>query len=195
MKTRILGSFIALIMVACGPTVTTTKVNDANLKSYSTFAYLPNSNFDDYIDYETDNSVGMAVIQNVNRNMEQEGYAMDRNNPDLLVLLSTNTDLEKTVTKEPIYATYPTYYNTRYTVSPYYQNYYYYNYGAYNRVVGYETDVDRYKEGTLLLYLIDSDNKEVVWKGMASDLIFQQNASQAIATYVDDMFEKFPSAK
>lgn len=195
MKIRIISSLLTLLFLACGPKVSTTKVSDKNLNNYASFAYLPNSNFDDYIEYETDNSVGMAVIENVNRNMQKEGYTMDRNNPDLLVLLTTTTDMEKTVTKEPIYATYPSYYGGAYGVSPYYQNNYYYNYAGYNNIVGYNRDVDRYKEGTLLLYLIDGNSKEVVWKGIASDLIFQQNESQAISKFVDDMFDKLPATK
>jgi hypothetical protein len=195
MKIKIIGSLLALALMACGPRVSTVKVTDKDLSSYTTFAYLPNSNFDDYVKFETDNSVGMAVIENVNRNMQQVGYKMDRNNPDLAVLLSTTTDIEKTVFTDPVFATYPRYYDRRYAVSPYYQNYYYYNYTGFNKVVGFETDVDRYKEGTLLLYLIDSKSKEVVWKGTASELIFQQSESQAISKFVDDMFDKFPTAK
>jgi hypothetical protein len=38
--------------------------------------------------------------------MQQLGYTLDRTNR-LLVLLSTSTDLDTNVTKEPVYATYP----------------------------------------------------------------------------------------
>ena len=191
--------FIMLVLVTtvftCGPKVTTEKMGTTDLGNYDTFAYLPNSNFDDYENFENDNNVGMSVIESVNQNMENEGYRMDRSNPDLLVLLSTMTDTEQTVTKEPVYATYPRYYNRRYAVSPHYQNYYYYNYYDYNQVVGYETDVNRYKQGMLILKLIDANSKNVVWEGKASDLIFQQNESAAISEFVDDMFDEFPTAK
>lgn len=180
---------------ACGPKVTTEKMGTTDLSSYETFAYLPNSNFDDYEKFENDNTVGMSVIDGVNQNMKDQGYKVDRSNPDLLVLLSTMTDTEKTVTQEPVYATYPRYYNRRYAVSPYYQNYYYYNYHDYNQLVGYETEVNRYKEGLLILKLIDANSKNVVWEGRASDLIFQQNESAAISEFVDDMFDEFPTAK
>ncbi len=130
MKIKIIISLLTLVLMACGPKVSTEKVSGKNLNSYSTFAYLPNSNFDDYIKFETDNSVGMAVIENVNHNMQKVGYKMDRNNPDLLVLLSTTTNIEKTASTEPVYATYPIYYGRGYPVSPYYQDYYYYNYAV-----------------------------------------------------------------
>jgi hypothetical protein len=38
--------------------------------------------------------------------MQKLGYTLDRTNPDLLVLLSTSTDLDTNITKEPVYATY-----------------------------------------------------------------------------------------
>lgn len=185
---------LALIttLFACGPKVTTEKMGTTDLSNYKTFAYLPNSNFDDLEKFETDSNVGMSVIESVNQNMKNQGYTVERNNPDLLVLLSTSTDIEKTVDQDPVYATYPLYYNRRYPVSPYYQDYYYNNYYGYSELVGYETDVNKYKEGMLLLKLVDTDSKNVVWEGKASNLIFQQNESEAISEFVDDMFDEFP---
>ncbi len=170
-------------------------MSSKNLANYDTFAYLPNSNFDDFEKFENDNSVGLSVIENVNRNMKKQGYSIDRENPDLLVLLNTVVDTEKTVTEEPVYATYPRYYRSGYGVSPYYQNYYFNNYAGYNNIVGYDTDVDRYKEGTLILRLVDSQSKTVIWMGNASDLIFKQNESASISKFVDDMFDEFPDVK
>ncbi len=184
-----------LVIMSCGPKVTTEKMSSKDLGSFETFAYLPNSNFDEFNKFEDDNTVGLQVIDNINQNMKKQGYDIDRDNPDLLVLLSTMTDVEKTVTREPVYARYPRYYNSGYAVSPYYQNYYYYDYNTFNNVVGYETDVNKYKEGTLVLNLVDSATKNVIWKGTASDLIFKQNESKAISKFVDDMFEKFPKVK
>ena len=124
--------------------------------------------------------------------MQQLGYTLDRTKPDLLVLLSTSTDLDTNVTKEPVYTTYPNYYGRSYVVSPYYQNYYYNGYSDYNRLIGYDTDVNTYKEGTLRLSLVDSETKNIVWKGTASNSIYKsENESKAIAKFVDDMFAKF----
>lgn len=187
---------ITFSVFACGPRVNTTKTTNKDLSNYKTFAYLPNSNFDD-LDKGYDNTdVGMAVIESVNTNMQQLGYNLDRNKPDLLVLLSTSTDTETNVTKEPVYATYPNYYGRTYGVSPYYQNYYYNGYSGYNRLIGYDTDVNTYEEGTLRLSLVDSKTKNVVWKGTASNSIYSsQNDSKAIAKFVDDMFANFPKIR
>ena len=184
-----------LILNSCGPTVNTTKIDGEDLADYETFAYLPNSNFEELDDFESDDNVGVSVIQNVNRNMKMQGYELERNNPDLLVLLNTNTDTEKTLSSEPIYARYPNYYSSTYSISPYYQNNYYYGYGGYDNIVGYETNLNRYKEGSLVLTLVDSESKNIVWEGVASDLIFTQNESTAIAEFVDDMFDNFPDVE
>jgi len=187
---------LAITCFACGPKVTTEKkVSSADLSDYKTFAYLPNSNFDNLEKFENDENVGKAVIESVNTNMKNQGYQMDRTNPDLLVLLTTMTDMEREITREPNYATFPRYYNRRYTVSPYYQDYYFYDYYDYNRILGYDTYVNRYKEGTLVLRLVDSDSKKVIWEGKTSDLIFQQNETEAISEFVDDMFDEFPTTK
>jgi hypothetical protein len=186
-------SVIILSLTACGPVINTTKTTSNDLSIYKTFAYLPNSNFEDLNKGYGNNNIGTAVVESVNTNMQLLGYTLDRTNPDLLVLLSTSTDLDTNVTKEPVYATYPNYYGRSYGVSPYYQNYYYSGYSGYNQLIGYETDVNTYKEGTLRLSLVDSETKNIVWKGTASNNIYKsQNESKAIAKFVDDMFAKYP---
>jgi hypothetical protein len=98
--------------------------------------------------------------------------------------LSTSTDLDTNITKEPVYAT-PNYYGRSYGVSPYYQNYYN-GYSNYNQLIGYDRDVNTYKEGTLRLSLVDSRQKYCL-KGTASNSIYKsQNESKAIAKFVDD---------
>jgi hypothetical protein len=99
-------SVITLSLTACGPAVNTTKTTGNDLSIYKTFAYLPNSNFEDLDKGYGNNNIGTAIVESVNTNMQQLGYTLDRTNR-LLVLLSTSTDLDTNVTKEPVYATYP----------------------------------------------------------------------------------------
>jgi hypothetical protein len=65
-------SVIAVSLVACGPAVNTTKTTSNDLSIYKTFAYLPNSNFDD-LDKGYGN-IGTTVIESVNTNMQKLGY-------------------------------------------------------------------------------------------------------------------------
>jgi hypothetical protein len=55
-------SVIAVSLVACGPAVNTTKTTSNDLSIYKTFAYLPNSNFDDLIGYGNKN-IGTTVLK------------------------------------------------------------------------------------------------------------------------------------
>ncbi|MGC1514547.1 MAG: DUF4136 domain-containing protein [Maribacter sp.] len=185
----------SLLFMSCGPKVSTTKTANVDLKTYKTFAYLPNGNFDNPDMGYSDESVGEVVINEVNGQMKALGYTLNKNQPDLLVLLNTKTNRETEVYKDPVYATYPRYYATTYPVSAYYAPYSYNGYSSYTELVGYDRDYETYEEGTLLLSLVDRKTKNVVWKGNATDFIGGQKDSNAIAAFVDDIFEEFPTSK
>ena len=62
LKNAIMGAFVLLFLVGCGPKVTTTKTQDVALSAYETFAYLPNGNFEDPSKGYDDPNVGEMVI-------------------------------------------------------------------------------------------------------------------------------------
>ncbi|WP_378172172.1 DUF4136 domain-containing protein [Aquimarina sp. SS2-1] len=183
--------FSLIVFSSCGPTVQTVNKSNKQLKNYETFAYLPNSNVGGKNLGYDDQTVGKSVIESINNNMMKAGYTLDRDNPDLLVLIRTKTDTETITDTDPVYATYP--YTSSIPINPYYEPYYYNTYYQYNEIIGYDTDVYKYKEGTLIMDLVDRKTKKVVWRGTASDQIYSNNDSRAIAQYVDDIFEEFPT--
>lgn len=187
------GLFALVVLVSCGPKVTTTKTSNVDLSKYETFSYLPNGNFDDPSKGYDDPFVGETVIDEVNQSMKKLGYEMDRNQPDLLVLLATKTDTEIEKEADPVYAAYPNYYATNYPVGTYYDPYYYYGYNAYNNLVGYEVDYDTYETGTLMLSLVDRETREVVWRGTASNFVGGERDAKAISAFVDDLFAEYPT--
>ncbi|WP_373056004.1 DUF4136 domain-containing protein [Zunongwangia sp. H14] len=189
-KTTLICAML-LLAFACGPRVRTVNPESSDLSSYETFAYLPNTNAEVPGKAYNDESVNQTIIEAINNNMQQEGYELERNEPDLLVLVSTKTDTEVETTTDPVYATYP-YSAGMGSVSPYYNNYYYYGYNNYNGVVGYDTDTYSYKEGTLIINLVDRQTKNTVWKGIASDAVYDQTSRDAIRGMVDDIFEEYP---
>lgn len=178
-----------LLLSSCGPSVKTVKTTDKDLSNYKTFAYLPNTNATVPDKNYTDEKINRSIIKAVQINMEKNGFTMDRKEPDLLVLISTYTDLNIEQRTTPVYATYPYSYNVG-TVGPYYDSNYYYGYPAYTTAIGYNTDTYTYKEGTLIIDLIDRKSKEVVWKGVASDDIYSQSSTEAIQAMVDDIFSE-----
>ncbi len=84
------------LLTHCGPKpeVSTLK-NVDTLENYKTFAYLPNTDFDVSSPNSGNNgAVTRSVVAAMNRNMQTAGYWLDRENPDLLVVLNARYDPE-----------------------------------------------------------------------------------------------------
>lgn len=178
------------LLIGCGPRVSTQKMTSKDLSAYNTFAYLPNANVNVQGMQMSSEDVSRAVVEAVNRNLQQAGYNLDRQNPDLLVLISTETDTEVATTTDPVYATYP--YAGVGTVNPVYNNYYYGGYAGYNNVIGYDVDTYTYEEGTVVINLIDRETRNTVWKGVASESVAGQANIQEIQELVNAIFEEYP---
>ena len=185
------SAILLISIVSCGPKVSTTKTSNVDLSNYETFAYLPNANAEVEGKRYNDENINTLIVETVKNQMMQEGYNLDRDNPDLLVLISTKTDAETRTNTEVVYSTYP-YTNRVNRVGPYYNNYYYRGYNTYTGVVGYDTNTYSYKEGTLIIDLVDRKTKETVWKGVASDNIYEQATDTEISKMVDDIFNEYP---
>lgn len=183
---------VLLAVLSCGPRVETARPTDVDLEKYDTFAFLPNSNADIPNESYNNEDVNRLVVETVNQNMREAGYTLDRDNPDLLVLISTSTEIERERTTDPVYATYP--YTTGIgTVGPAYGNYYYHGFNTFGGgVVGYDTDTYAYEEGTVVIYLVDRETKETVWKGMTSGALYDQPNPEAMRDLVDQIFEEYP---
>ena len=59
-------------------------------------------------------------------------------------------------------------------------------------VVGYDTDTYNYKDGTLIIQLVDRESNETVWKGISSTSIYDSSDTIALANLVDVIFEEYP---
>ncbi len=193
-KTNIamLAIMVLALAIGCGPKVTTMKATDRDLNSYKTYAYLPNSNFDMPKDMESNiDDVGKAVIDEMNRNMKRAGYVLDRDDPDLLVILKTNLKPEGMVDESAAYATYP--YTDKRPVSPYYKPYYYWGYEEFNDIAGYTIDIESHFEGELEIDLVDTKTRDIVWSGKAKAPIYDNDTSEALANYLHSIFENYPT--
>ena len=176
---------------ACGPAVSTTKQEGVDLSKFHTFAYLPNTGIEAPKKNETDEDVNELVIKTINANLQDAGYTINRNNPDLLVLVSTKIDFESETIPDATYASYPyTAGNT--AVSTYYGDYYYSDFANFGDITGYNTDSYSYKEGTVVVDIINRKTKESVWKGASSESLYDENQADAIANLVNEIFKKYP---
>lgn len=186
-------SCLFLFLAGCGTgaNVTTVQPNEADLSRYDSFAYLPNANVEVAGESYNDEQINSAIIETINANMRQAGYTLDRDNPDLLVLAGANIDLERRTRQEPVYASYP-YSTPGLSVHPSYNPYFYRGYRTFPGIVGYTRDTSLYEEGTLVIELVDRETREVVWRGIASEDIFNESNTQAIQEMVTDIFEEYP---
>ncbi|WP_029033775.1 DUF4136 domain-containing protein [Salinimicrobium terrae] len=179
------------ILIGCGPRVSTQKMTSKDLSNYDTFAFLPNANVNVQGMQMESEDVSRAVVEAVNMNLRQAGYNLDRQNPDLLVLIETESDTEITTTTDPVYATYP--YTTGVgMVNPIYNNYYYGGYAGYSNIIGYDTDTYAYEEGTVVVRLVDRETRNTVWRGIASESLAGESDLQAIQELVNAIFEEYP---
>lgn len=184
---------VALVLQSCSPRVVTSRPNEADLSDYKTFAYLPNASIDDSKSKFDTDKVNGRIVQVLNKQMKEAGYTLDRTMPDLLVLISKNVETEVGVDKDPVYATYPyDRYNAVGTVSPYYNDYYYNDYANYGNVIGYETDLYKYKEGSLMVTLVDRESSEIVWRGATADEIYGSSTTSEMMDLVENIFTEYP---
>lgn len=187
---------IGLLLLSCGSSVDTVRPNNADLSKYETFAYLPNAEIDLPEMPSQVESINSFIIETINKQMDEAGYMLDRDNPDLLVLVSFSTDLRTERKEEPVYATFP-YGNTvaGTPVSPFYQPYFFrgwYNWYYPGGIVGYTTDTYSYQEGTVVVDLIDRETKQSVWKGRTSKSIINQSKTEAIEEAIRVIFKEYP---
>lgn len=180
---------IAGLLIGCGPRVETKKMTNKDFSNYDSFAFLPNSDIELPGKSLKSMDVNDAVVETVYQNMRKRGYKLDRTSPDLLVLISTDTSVETTT--EPMYAYYP-YSPSITTVSPFYDTYFYRGFADYNSIVGYDVDTYAYKEGTVVLNIVDRETRETVWKGVAAESIYDQTTIDAIEEMVNAIFSEFP---
>jgi hypothetical protein len=110
----------------------------------------------------------------VQQQMVSRGYELTSNSPDLALHYHIIVDDQSVVSTEP----------------------YGYRYGQY--WMRMQTDVYSYKEGTLILDLMDKKTNNLIWRGWAVSAIDQidpEKVDELIKTAVARIFKKFPKAE
>lgn len=124
------------------------------------------------------------IIQAVKSEMFKKGFIENKTNPDLLINLTTLIADKKSVTS-----------NTNY-----------YNYGGYYRPYGWGNgylgstttyNVYEYKDGSLIIDLIDVNSNQLLWQGIGNKEIDSpsKNPEKTISEAVAKIMEKFPPQK
>ncbi|WP_127845307.1 DUF4136 domain-containing protein [Psychroflexus aestuariivivens] len=192
----IIPTILGILLISCGSSVKTVRPNKADLSKYDTYAYLPNASLEMKNLPNENDYLNSFMIETINDEMKESGYTLDRDNPDLLVLVSVSTDLAVKRKNEPVYARFP-YGNAvaATPISPFYQSFYYrgwHNWYYPGGVIGYTTDTYSYEEGTVVVDLIDRKTKQSVWKGRTSEPILNQTKTEAVIDAINDIFKNYP---
>jgi hypothetical protein len=164
--------------------------SNAPLNRYHTFAWLPPIDTlkrDGYTDIADEKIKDEATAQ-----LEKRGLLLKASNPDLLVRYSVGVDNKVKLYEEPVY-TYT--YGFYPSVVRYHRGrYYYYRYPRpYAVYVGSEIARIPYKEGTLIIDLIDRRTSHVIWRGYGvGEIINPEKAIHDIPEVVEGIISKLP---
>lgn len=171
MKVFRLSLVISIIigLVSCSPiSVKTDYDSEANFTNYKTYRWLKTP------DGKPMEAKNPLMAKRMRRAIESElsakGYHLvEDEKPDFLVAFYSGVRNKVDVTT------------------------YGYRYGRWGRWRGTAVAVNRYKEGTLIIDIIDSNEKELVWRGWASGTVENpHNAQETINKAVTKLLSKFP---
>lgn len=167
MRMKLVVPVLFLLGAACAASIEVRSDYDGsvNFASYRTYDWLP----------EPDRGPGAAhppsksfmdrrVKVAVNNELLSKGYRKSRN-PDFLITYHANVKNRVDVTTH--------------------------GYG-YRRSFTRRVYVDHYKEGALILDIIDPRTKELVWRGWGTGVVDEGKAEQQVRKTVTKILEQFP---
>lgn len=190
-RKRITALFSAVVLVslaACssGPQVRSDSVSNTNFRGYQTFGFVEQL-ATDKAGYTT------IVTQNfkaaISTEMNRAGYQYSEQNPDLLVNFNSNIENRTEVRSTPS--------------ASFGYGYYHYRRGIYAGFPLYTTEVDtvNYKVGTVNIDIIDAQQKQLIWEGVAegtlkkADLHRPQQAINKVVHLIMQQFPTYPKAQ
>ncbi|APG60029.1 DUF4136 domain-containing protein [Christiangramia salexigens] len=181
---------LTLFIVSCGSSGPTTKDDLKQLKLYDSYAFLPNKDTIMSPDYNN-NEIQNIIIQTINANMKEEGYNLEKLQPDVLVHVHTMFDDKAAINADPVYTNYP-YYRPGYYVGPYYKDFIYDNYFTIQRINGPRVKQIPYRERSIVIDLIDRRTNEILWRGSTTEAIEVKRLNREIRENIDRIFREFP---
>lgn len=187
LKFNALLILVTVLVTSCGSSGPTTKDDVKKLKSYDSYAYLPNKDTIISRDYNN-NEIHEIIIETINANMQEEGYVIDKLQPDVLVHVHPMFDEKVAVNANPVYTNYA-YYRPGYYVGPYYQDYMYDNYFTIQRINGPRINQIPYRERSIVIDLIDRRTNEILWRGTSDETIENRRLERETREYIDDIFK------
>ncbi|HTO97576.1 MAG TPA: DUF4136 domain-containing protein [Myxococcales bacterium] len=148
----------------------------ANFKGYKTYAWITQQPGPEQAPPARDPRIREAAISHVNAALKSKGLALVESgqSPDLLVAVHgwavNRIDVRS--------------YGYAYGPSPYY--------GMYPTLATGGVDVRQYRDGTLIIDLIDSGTHQMVWRGTATDTFDPGAEAKTVANAIDKTLDQYP---
>jgi hypothetical protein len=188
---KYLTLFGLLILVGCASNVKSKKFTDEDLNNYKTFAYLPNTAFKAAeFNTESNGSVEESLIATMNNKMVEKGFSVNKNNPDLLVLLTTSNEIKSNLKNKNNYEQAPS--SSSNSSSPNYATVSSTDYTRYFSNSDVEISNRPYKKGTLIVEVFSTTSKELLWLGIAEDFKAHISDQTLMTRMINEIFEEFP---
>ncbi|HEY9186166.1 MAG TPA: DUF4136 domain-containing protein [Salegentibacter sp.] len=181
--------FVAIMLASCGSGV---KLTDEakTLRDYNSYAFLPNN--DTIMSRAYDNErINDVIVSSINANMKEQGYILDKRQPDILIYVHTMFDEKAEVNANPVYSNY-SYYRPGLYIGPYVEDYVYQDYYTIQRLAGNTIKQLPYKERSIVIDFINRRNKEIIWRATSEEEIGTRRMDRDLRNYVDDVFKNFP---
>lgn len=163
--------------------------NNASFTKYRTFAWLPVTDSSRYYNDIADEK----IKDEVTAGLEKRGLVLQTNRPDLLVRYTVQIRDRVRFYNNPTYVYGPgiVYHGV---ARNRYGRYFYYRFGApFPVYVGDDIERVPYKEGTLLIDLIERRSHKVVWRGYGiGDVDNPERAMSDIPEVVEGILSKLP---
>ncbi|ESU25815.1 hypothetical protein FLJC2902T_30050 [Flavobacterium limnosediminis JC2902] len=169
---------ITALLVSCSSlTVNTDYDKSVDFSKYKSFSF-----------YElTDKSGSVSelnkkrIVNAVKNEMTKKGFVESAENPDVLINITTILADKKSITANTNYYNYGGYYRP-----------YYWGGGYAGATTSY--DVYEYKDGSVIIDVIDASNKQLIWQGIGNKEIDSpsKNPEKTINEAVAKIMENFP---
>lgn len=173
-RTIIIISILAL--TACSPDIRVYSDHDPDyqMKQFKTFDWGQQADIETngnplYYNELNDKRIKSAIL----KELSSRGYVRTDADPDLVIHYHIIIDDQSVITTEPF----------GYFYGPYWMR--------------MRTDVYSYREGTLIIDLMDTKTKNLVWRGWATaaiDMIPQEQTEEIINRAIAKIFRRFPAS-
>ncbi len=167
-----------LLLISCGPTIQVFSDHDQSvpITGYTSFGWMDiksieSKNKDPRLYNELTND---RIKKAVNIEMLAKGMQLATGNGQLQLHYHLIIDDKTSISSEPFGFSYGPYWKNR------------------------MTQVYQYREGTLIIDIMDSKTNQLVWRGWATDVITEKaikHPEEAIQKGVKAIFEKFPGTR